>query len=1002
MQNPTARAQDIPQTMAVESILDMDPGELANEFKDFSFTPPLEKIIYASSNSDPLQINFETLSSLGRDQTVREIESVKKAFYSLATSVQKSKINEIEVTTKAIPVKVERLYEELNREIKNILSQPKYETSLNTDPLAQIFIDKKNTDSDKEELKAIEALATNKNKKNIDKAKLLIYGQLIDKIEEIDSHQIKEIKEIYDKILYLKFKEVTLKKFLPPKEKTPAKIDVKPLFAEMPLSGTPIISQPPVQSPLSILLQTPSFDNDQKIKLDKLRDMPAESIFPIKESDPQPDSQSSGAPPLPLEVAKLAMVFAENNFVRQALKASQAEVIKESRRLESERNQLTLELLQLEKINHQGPAVSFNTNLEEIIAREEELKRVLEEKQRQEDITRIEAWRIQQELTIQEALNRKQDGEIPGLRPGQKPEIGTYQNQLKGGIENIPFPHSPSGIKENISAVPWDQKYLANLRGDKQQKAPSPPLFQGLYPPFQTLGAGSFALGAMQPQAPVQDLSSSNQPLAPTQTSLQNLQANANNDQVVASPRNFPAGTSAIFTRKSNDENLVTNENLESRSPPSDTKLDKLFQTLSATEATPLSANQLLGGLQSKLQDQDVLISPSEFQSTIPELQQNNSEFIVSTSIKETRGELGLSAQQSDVPPPPSRDENSSRVEFQASSIIPSLKLDELAENIPQTIPREQEEKKQFWQTFISTKLRERPSNFNQNSPRNNEDNSNQDQLDTRPQSSSPPLEFNTVLIFPYSTIQPTKIDEIEERKRKLYTILKINLEKQSTTKSESDSKYEEENKEEENKAEMNAENAKTTIETVMEYIATCTSDLASSISKVENKQTEGAHQSEASDSQMIQNSSNEDPIIYSGIGIRIKLEKEGENHSLKITEVFKNSGIDQGDVNKKITHVKYEGKLKSISAIYGDCGGDEEKFYTKIALIFRDEKQEELTLKIDDEEKTVGKNIFIPEDKTVLNVTKNSQMTKIAEKLREQRQTFSQLSPRNLLAQTA
>ena len=226
MQNPTARAQDIPQTMAVESILDMDPGKLAKEFENFSFIPNSENNIYTSSNSDPLKINFKTLSTLERDQTVRESESVKKAFYSLATSVQKSKISEILTTTKAIPVQVERLYKDLNREIKNKLSQPKYIT-LNTDPLAKIFIGKKDKDLDKEGLKDIEALATSSHPEtNIDKAKLLIYGQLIDKIdkieeiEEIDSHKI---KEIYDKILDLKFKEVTLKKFLPSKEKNPAK-----------------------------------------------------------------------------------------------------------------------------------------------------------------------------------------------------------------------------------------------------------------------------------------------------------------------------------------------------------------------------------------------------------------------------------------------------------------------------------------------------------------------------------------------------------------------------------------------------------------------------------------------------------------------------------------------------------------------------------------------------------------------------------------------------------
>ena len=230
--------------------------------------------------------------------------------------------------------------------------------------------------------------------------------------------------------------------------------------------------------------------------------------------------------------------------------------------------------------------------------------------------------------------------------------------------------------------------------------------------------------------------------------------------------------------------------------------------------------------------------------------------------------------------------------------------------------------------------------------------------------------------------------DEIEKRRIGLYTILdtilKTNLEKQITKESNPISKNEEE---------IDAKTAENNIETVMDYIATYTSNLASSISKNENKQTGETLQSEASDPQTTQNFSTEDPIIYSGIGIRIKLENENGEYFLRITEVFENSDLKDEDVNKKITHIKCGDDFKSIGEIHRECGGDDEKFYTKIALIFRDENQKTLSLKIEGEEKTVEKKIFIPEDKTVLNVTNNSQMTKIADKLRASRQNFSQLT---------
>ena len=251
----------------------------------------------------------------------------------------------------------------------------------------------------------------------------------------------------------------------------------------------------------------------------------------------------------------------------------------------------------------------------------------------------------------------------------------------------------------------------------------------------------------------------------------------------------------------------------------------------------------------------------------------------------------------------------------------------------------------------------------------------------------------------PYSTTEKGETDETEERKKRLYEILLANLEEQITKKLNSSLNNEnlgQTTDEEENTAEMNETDATTIFDTVMDYIVTYTPDLDSSISEVGNNQTGEAHQSEPLDPQKTQNSSTDDPIIYSGIGIRIKLEKEesGE-YFLRITEVFKNSGLKDEDVNKKITHVECEGNLKSISAIYEECEGHEEKFYTKIALIFRDEKQEKLTLKIEGEEqeRNVVKNIFIPEDKKGLNIYDNLEVTKIANKLRAPRQISSQLT---------
>jgi hypothetical protein len=1100
MKNPPPSLQNPPETIVNKSILDMDQETLAKEFEDFSFIPTSKKIIYASNNSDPLQIDFKTLSKLSRDQTDIEIKSVKMAFQSLATSVQKSKINEIEVRTRAIPVQVKRLYEDLNKEIKKILSSPKYQT-LNTDPLAKIFIEEENSDK---EIKAIEALATLENpKKNIDKAKLSIYGQLIDKIEGKDSD---EIKTLYDKILDLKFKEVTLKKFLPTKKNSTPKIGNTPQIVNTPLDNTPTISQPKEPTPLSILLQTSLVDGiKQQEILAEHRDMPAESIFPIIESNLQQNIQDSKEPPLPPQIAKLAMVFAQNKLEREALEASQAKVIKESRRLESELNQLKWELDELENIKQQNTLL-HSTELNINIVREEELRRALEEKQAQENRIKSEAFKIEQELKIQEALQKKQDGKIPGLRPREKPKIVTDK------INPPTFEVLPE------TEVPWDQKYLANLRGEpyaaieKQQLAPDSLLSQGPYSPPQTLsglqalGAESFALtlGAIQPPKQVQDLLSSEKPLASAQNLPQYPQSTAPFNQV-ASPKQAQAKTSSIFTQA---HPQVDSPTFENHNPQITSDVDQLLEDLSAeqllgefqfkdsgqgqdlaslprlteTEKQILELQQtqpdqalynlqdLAGGpivstfdpalfsqneveaessppppppvdssltlhyasashsveslgeilgddrfVEEQLSSQDsiedssnALDNQTTHDSQVTTLSYQNSEPSSPRSLeyqlfqlqhndaKQTEEELGSAPLQNDPPPP-------SQNQFQALSTITSLGLDKVVENPSPTIFRTEIEKIDFLQNFISTRLISTPrySNNIQSSPRtiDVQEELIKDQLN-QPQSSPTISESDNDIVLP-NTISSisyltSEIEEIEKRKKILYAILQKNLTNQRSNEKESNKTIDPSdavasNETEDPKEEIIDTNVtKANIETVMNHIATYTSNLASSILKVKNGQEETPEASapQSQQSQSFQNSSTDDPIIYSGIGIRIKLENENEECFLKITEIFKNSGLDEDDVNKKITHIEYEGNLKLISDIYKECGNNDEIFYTKIAVIFRDSNKETLNLKIEgeDQQRDVKKNIFIPSQRNIFNISDNSQLTKIAYQINARR----------------
>ena len=356
-----------------------------------------------------------------------------------------------------------------------------------------------------------------------------------------------------------------------------------------------------------------------------------------------------------------------------------------------------------------------------------------------------------------------------------------------------------------------------------------------------------------------------------------------------------------------------------------------------------------------------------------------------------------------------------SQNQFQASSIIPSLELNEVLKNVPTTILRTKEEKKKFWQTFISTRLKEKPLNSNQSSPRTIDEQEElvENQSCDQPQSNPMMRESDNDIILP-NTISSisyltSEIEEIEERKKILYTILQNNLIKnltnQRSNERENKNTIDPSNTEYSNEAEDPKEEiidtnvTKTNIEIVMNHIATSTSNLAPSILKVKNGQEEAPEASdpESQQSQSVQNPLNADPIIYSGIGIRIKLENKNEECFLNITEVFENSGLDQGDVNKKITHIECEGNLKLISDIYKECENDDEKFYTKIAVIFRDPNKETLKLKINNEteQRDVKKNIFIPSQRNIFNISDNSQLTKIAEQINARRtsQNFTPLS---------
>lgn len=326
---------------------------------------------------------------------------------------------------------------------------------------------------------------------------------------------------------------------------------------------------------------------------------------------------------------------------------------------------------------------------------------------------------------------------------------------------------------------------------------------------------------------------------------------------------------------------------------------------------------------------------------------------------------LGSLPPQNDPPLP-------SQNQFQASSTITSLGLNEVVENAPPTILRTEIEKIGFLKNFISTRLISTPrySNNIQSSRRtiDAQEELIKDQLN-QTQSSLTISESDNGIVLP-NTISSisyltSEIDEIEKRKKGLYTILKANLEKQIIGNP--------------NEEIIDEPRAIENIEFLMDYIANLTLRLASILN-----QEGGSVLYDDSYFQGIQNSTKHDPIIYSGVGIRIKLEMENGECFLNITDVFENSDLDKNYKNKKITQIECEGELKSISEIYRECKNDNEKFYTKIAVIFRDPNKETLKLKINDEtkERDVKKNIFIPSQRNIFNISDNSQLTTIADQI--------------------
>jgi len=105
-------------------------------------------------------------------------------------------------------------------------------------------------------------------------------------------------------------------------------------------------------------------------------------------------------------------------------------------------------------------------------------------------------------------------------------------------------------------------------------------------------------------------------------------------------------------------------------------------------------------------------------------------------------------------------------------------------------------------------------------------------------------------------------------------------------------------------------------------------------------------------------------PIVYYGVGIKMRLETETKDevpqYSLKVIGIFKNSALNQDDMDKKIKAVNVDGEYKSITSIFEESNGDLEKFFSKISSIFYDPNSDIIKLEFEDKSlKEYTKKLF-------------------------------------------
>jgi len=125
-----------------------------------------------------------------------------------------------------------------------------------------------------------------------------------------------------------------------------------------------------------------------------------------------------------------------------------------------------------------------------------------------------------------------------------------------------------------------------------------------------------------------------------------------------------------------------------------------------------------------------------------------------------------------------------------------------------------------------------------------------------------------------------------------------------------------------------------------------------------------------------------QDPIIYCGVGIKMRLETQeidGEKkHYLKIVEIFEDSALNENEhLNKKISGVLIKqsdnsDKYQSITDILKECDNNKDKFYVKISSIFRNPSEEKIGLKFQDEEslnREYEKKLFQPDKRKSMNL---------------------------------